>query len=223
MLDGLGRGRKERAERHIVCACLCGFHREVAVSVTADADLGFWSEHLPRLTRIAVALAKMDALSAESFGKPDIVIDNERNIARSADREQWLCQCCRRMLIDIFYPKLKRRNWPGFKSGGQPSRKIAADVERRDQIQLAGWIAVVAKARSKFRVERERVFVNFSHLRVMPAGGQSGNRACVNVADCLAQRRVEFCITHLNTQIFKQRTAEASDDAAIFGEFGAGF
>jgi hypothetical protein len=42
------------------------------------------------------------------------------------------------VLIHAFYPELEGGDRPGVERRGQPLREIAADVGRRDQIELAG-------------------------------------------------------------------------------------
>src|SRR3546814_5804814 len=52
---------------------------------------------------------------------------------------------------------------------------------------------------------------------------RSLRRSSMNLIDGFAQRGVELIVIHLMTQVVQQSAAEARDDAAILGQFDAGF
>ena len=131
MLRVLGRGREEGAERDIVGAGLARLHGEMAAVVAGDADLRVGAEQGPRLARIAVALAEMDAVGADPLRKPHIVVDDERDLARGADRLQRHGKARRLMLVDALHAQLEGGDRPGVERRGKAIREIAADVQRR--------------------------------------------------------------------------------------------
>src|SRR3546814_16865560 len=86
MLDHLGRGRKEGAERDIIGPRLARLHREVAAGVAGYADLRIGAEHTPRLLRIAVALHPLDPVGADPLRQRHIVVYDEGGVVRGDDR-----------------------------------------------------------------------------------------------------------------------------------------
>src|SRR3546814_19885584 len=79
--DLLGRRRKEGPERDIIGPRFAGLHGEVAAIVAGDADLGRGAEPRPRLARIAVALAEVDAVGAEPLREAPLILDGKSVVA----------------------------------------------------------------------------------------------------------------------------------------------
>jgi len=105
--------------------------------VARHADLRFSSQNLPRFLHTAVALAEMHAIGLEALGQGDAVIDDERDVVPGANRLKRFGEARRLVLVEALHPKLERRDGPRFERSLQSLGKIAADVERRDQVQLA--------------------------------------------------------------------------------------
>ena len=126
----LGRGRIEGAERDIVGARLARLHREMAAVVAGHADLRRRAEHRARLARIAVALAEMHAVRAEPLRERDAVVDDERDVARGADRRSGSASARSPRAVDALQPELERRDRPGIerrcRRSGSPRRLPAA-------------------------------------------------------------------------------------------------
>ena len=178
----LGRGREEGAERDIIGARLARLHREVAAVVAGDADLRRRAEQRARLARIAVLLPEMDAVGAEPLGEAHIVVDDEGDLARRADRLQRLGEARRLVLVDALHPELEGGDRPRVERRRERVGKGAADVERRDQIELAGGPGA-GRARTARRNRMRKSVSNAStHARastsrpiaaVKPAGSSS--------------------------------------------------
>jgi hypothetical protein len=78
--------------------------------VTGHANLGIAAKQFARLTNIAIALPHMHTVGFQPLRKGNTVIDDERNVMRSANGLQWFRKCRRLMLIYIFDPKLESRD-----------------------------------------------------------------------------------------------------------------
>jgi hypothetical protein len=157
----LGRGREEGAEGDIVGARLAGFHGEMTAVVAGDADLRLGAEQRPGLARIAVTLAEMDAVGVQPPGQRHVVIDDEGDVMLGADRLQRRGESRRLVLVDPLHAKLEGGHRSGGKRLGKPLGKSAADVERRDQIELASPAVGALEALGKARIELDFLF--FGH------------------------------------------------------------
>ncbi len=104
--------------------------------MTGLADLRRWAEQPPRLAHIAVALAEVDTVSAQTPGERHAVIDDEGDAGVSANALQRLGEARELMLIDVLHPKLEGGGNPWLERCPQPVRKCSADVLRADQIEL---------------------------------------------------------------------------------------
>src|SRR3546814_10396627 len=82
--DLLGRRRKEGPERDIIGPRFAGLHGEVAAIVAGDADLGRGAEQRPRLARIDVVFAEVDAVGAEPLREAHIIVDDESSEAHTS-------------------------------------------------------------------------------------------------------------------------------------------
>src|SRR5215831_11744262 len=85
---GLGRGSKRAAERDIVCAGVTSGHGESELVVAGGAqDLGR-SEALARRSDRPVLATEVQPVGTDRLGELEIVVDDERNARRTAQREQ---------------------------------------------------------------------------------------------------------------------------------------
>ena len=123
------------------------------LSWTGDADLRGGAEQGARLARIAVALAEMDAVGADPLRQRHVVVDDEGDVARPRRSR---CSGSASRAASCWSTPFTR-NWkaatgPASSAAASRSGKVAADVERRDQIELAGRPPRVAlEARGEIR------------------------------------------------------------------------
>ena len=151
----LGRAREEGAEGDIIGTRLARLHGEMAAVMGGDADLRRGAEQGAGLARVAVVLAEMDSVGADPLRQRRRIVDDEGDLARGAKPLQRPGEARRLVLVDSLHPKLEGGHGTGVERGGEPVRKVAADLERRDQIELAGGTARVAhELRREIRIER---------------------------------------------------------------------
>ena len=128
--------------------------RAIAV-VTRYPDLRIGAEFRARLARVAIVLAEMDAVRTDALGERDAVVDDERDLAIRAHTLERIGERRGLVLVDALDAKLERRDRRGIERPRQPLGEPAADVERRDEIELAGRTPhVAAKPRGEIGVER---------------------------------------------------------------------
>ena len=140
MLGGFGLAGKERSKRNVVGARLARLHRQMAAGVTGYANLCLAPQTLARLVDQPVLLPQMNAVGTQSPGQCDAVVDEERAVGIPANSLEWLGELGRFVLVDPFDAELECRDWPRPKRTCQPIGKGTADIERRDQIKLAGGV-----------------------------------------------------------------------------------
>lgn len=109
----------------------------MAAGVAGDAYLRFTPERLARLAHGPIVLPEVDAVGFQPLGERDAVVDDEGDVARAADRLQRLGEPHRLMLVHALDAELERGDRTRLERALQPLRKVARDVERRDQVELA--------------------------------------------------------------------------------------
>lgn len=125
--------------------------------MTGHADLYRRAQHVARFAGVAIVLAQMHAIRAQTLGQADAVIDDESDLAVGADTLERLGQLGRGVLIHVLDAELEGRNRPGIERARQPVGKAAGHVERRDQVKLAGRPPHVAhKGVGELRIEGPR-------------------------------------------------------------------
>ena len=124
------------------------------------ADLHVGAEQRARFACVVVVLPEVYAVGAEPLGEARAVVDDEGDVVLGADRLERFGELRGGVLVDALYAELERRNRPGAERAAQTIGKAAADLERRDEVQLTRRTAHVAREGSgELRVERaERVF-----------------------------------------------------------------
>ena len=105
--------------------------------MTRHADLRLAPELVARLAHRAVTLAKVHAIGLQPLCEGNGIVDDERHVARGADGLQRLGQPRGLVPVNAFDPELERRHGSRRKRPLEPPREIPADVERRDQVELA--------------------------------------------------------------------------------------
>jgi hypothetical protein len=78
--------------------------------VTCLADLRLWAEQRARFAHVAVLLAKMNAIRAQSPRKSHAVVDDEGDIRVGADALERLGEPSERVLLHLLHPKLECRS-----------------------------------------------------------------------------------------------------------------
>src|SRR6185369_11048638 len=144
VVRGLGCCRIESAERDIVGARLTGFHREMAAVVAGPPDLGARPEQRPSLAKVAIRLADMNAVRAETLRQLHAVVDDEGDLGIGADALKRLSKACQLMLVEVLYAQLEGRRDPWFQRRLEPVRKTAANLLRADQVEFR-WLRPPAR------------------------------------------------------------------------------
>lgn len=139
MFHLLGLRREERSERDVVGPGITRFHRQVTAVVTSHADLRIPAELFAGLTDIPIILPQMDTIGPDSLGKSNRIIDYESDVVGSAYLLQRFGKARGFVTIEVLYPVLERSDGTGIKGAVQPFRKGASDIERGDQVELAGF------------------------------------------------------------------------------------
>lgn len=132
--------REEGTERDVVRPRFARLHGEVAAGVTGNPDLRLTPQPLARFGHQAVFLPQMHAIRAQSPGQRDAVVDDERAVGIAANPLERLGELGRLVLVDPLDPKLKRRNRPRPQRTRKALGEWAANIERGDQVQLAGGV-----------------------------------------------------------------------------------
>ena len=140
--------------------------------MAGDADLDIGTKLGTRIARIAIILPEMNAIGAKPLGKPDAVIDDERNIMFGADRLQRCREPRSLMLVNAFDAELECRHRPRAQRRAQLFGKITVNVERRNQIKLAFGAPDVADELDS-KIGRKFVF-NIDHAALPSRAGQFG-------------------------------------------------
>ena len=146
-----------------------------------------------------VTLPQMHAIGAQPLGQRDIVVDDEGDVKFVAYRLQRRGEPGRFRQIHIFYAKLKGRDRSGLQRFAQPVGKGSADVERRNQVKLAG--------------------LHIAHFTRNPC--RSGNRSAIDLIDRAAECRIKFLVVLRNPQVLQQTATEAGNHALILRQFRA--
>jgi hypothetical protein len=95
-------------------------------------------------------------------GQAHIVIDDEGDLTRCAKDLQGLGEARRLVLVDPLHPELERRHRPRRERLGEALGEGAADVERRNQVELARPALAMLETLGKARVEAD--FIIFDHV-----------------------------------------------------------
>jgi hypothetical protein len=112
----------------------------------------------------------MHAVRVEPLCQPDIVVDDERDVALRTDRTQRLAERGRGMLVDVLHPELERGNGASIKCPREALWKVATALERGHQIQLASRPAHVAtEILGEIGIERAQRIFEFGHVRPLAA------------------------------------------------------
>ena len=106
--------------------------------MAGDADLRLAPERIARFFHAAVGLAEMDPVGAQPLGQRDAVVDDEAAIAIGADPPQRLGERRGGVIVEPLHAELERGDLSAVERAGEPVGKGAADIERRDQVKLAG-------------------------------------------------------------------------------------
>src|SRR5690606_14786393 len=138
MLARLGFAREEAAEGDVVRPRLARFQRQMLRSMTGDADLRLPPQRLARFLRRAVGLSEVDAVRSETLGQRDRIVDDEGAVARRADFLQRGGELGFVVLVEALHPELERSDLPRIERARQTVREAAADVERRDEVEVRG-------------------------------------------------------------------------------------
>ena len=134
MLARLCKRGIEGTERDIIRTCLAGIHRQVAAGVTGYPDLLGWPQYRPRLARIAVGLAQVNAVRVEPLCEADAVIDDKGDIVVGADALQRLGKPREFVTVDVLHPQLECGNRAARQRSLQAIGEVAPDVLRADQV-----------------------------------------------------------------------------------------
>jgi hypothetical protein len=117
----------------------------MAAVVAGDADLPRRAEQRARLARIAVALAKVDAVRPPRLASAMLSLTTKATVALGTDRLEGLGQARRLMLVHILHTAAERRDFAPVQRRAELIGKVAADLWRGDQIELPGRAAPAAK------------------------------------------------------------------------------
>lgn len=105
--------------------------------MAGHADLRLATEPLAGFFHRSVILPQMNAIGAQPLGQADRIVDDEGHFARCTDCLERRSQPRGFVFVDALHAELEGRDRTGIKCAGQPLGKVAADVQRRDQVKLA--------------------------------------------------------------------------------------